>query len=683
MSYTAADITELDDVQHTRMRPAVNLGSDVYLTAAREILDNSIEEVSVPAHGGTTVTITLHADRSLTVADDGRGLPVDSDPVTGKNGILKTLGTARAGGKFGKHTAADNVGAGLNGIGAAAAVFISTRTDVSVKRAGKTYVQQFRAGYPGRFDGDEFDPDAPFIRDDTQELIGVRNGKPREHGTAVRILLDWTLAPDLHLNIAELLLRAHASARMSPGVSLRVIDEGWPEDIPENLLTAFTGPWGTSPLLDLVTSYAGAACPPANLRATVDGRGEYVTGRGATPFTWSLTAGPVDDGAGSVSAFCNTVRTPNGGSHLNAAVRGLTEALAERASRMRDLGLAKGETAPEAQDFAAVTALALDTRAPDAPWDSQAKTAVSSRSLMTAMSADVARSVTVWAANPAHTPLLSAWARVALESARARRSAEGAKARSRAASKAKGLGTNLSLPEKLLPCKETGRGSGAELYVAEGDSALGTIKAARDATFQAAFPLKGKPPNTFGYTLAKARSKAEFEALERILGCGCKDNCDPEQCRYDRLLLAADADVDGGSICSLLISMLLEFHRPLIEAGMVYVTQPPLFVVSQGDQRIYCQTESDRDVAVAKLRAASSKKVDIQRNKGLGEMNADDFWNTVLDPEQRTLLRITPDTPGVDGGLRYTLFGGAPEGRRNWIADCAAHMDLTTLDMED
>ena len=229
---------------------------------------------------------------------------------------------------------------------------------------------------------------------------------------------------------------------MSPGVHLIVVDEGWPGDVvrPE-LLEPFSGPWGTDTLLDLMCVAAGTPVP--GVRAVVEGRGEYTTGRGPTPFRWSLTAGPAEPA--TVAAFCNTVRTPGGGSHLTAAVKGLSEALADRASRIRDLGLAKGEDGPEAQDFAAVTALAVDTRAPDVSWDSQAKTAVSSRSLNVAMAPDVARSVTIWAANPGNGDTVTLWTKLALEAARARRSAEGAKARSRAASKAKGLGTNLSL----------------------------------------------------------------------------------------------------------------------------------------------------------------------------------------------------------------------------------------------
>jgi DNA gyrase subunit B len=675
VSYTAADITELDDVQHTRLRPAVNLGQDVLNTALREIVDNAVEEVADPSHGGSTVTITLHSDSSVTVADDGRGLPVDTDRKTGKNGIVKTLGTARAGGKFSEHTDATGTGAGLNGIGAAAAVFISARTDVTVRRDGKTYTQRFRGGYPGVFEGTDFDPKAPFVRDDTQKLRGVSNRAPRDHGTAVRILFDPKVAPDCAIDINEVLLRAHAAARMCPGVHLQVINEGWPGEITELVSQPFAGLWGTDALLDLMCAAGGTPKPEVQL--LVEGSGSYTTGRGQTPMRWSVAAGPAEPA--TIAAFCNTVRTVNGGSHLSAAIKGLTEALADKAGRMRDLGLAKGEEGPEPQDFAAVTALAVDTRAPDVSWDSQAKTSVSSRSLNLAMAPEVARAVSVWAASPANSAAISTWTKLALESARARRSAEGAKARSRAASKAKGLGTNLSLPPKLLPSRESGRGSGAELFICEGDSALGTVRSARDATFQAAFPLKGKPPNTFGWTATKARTKEEFDAIERIVGCGLREHCDPEKSRYDRILFASDADPDGANINSSLLSMFLDFHRSLVEAGMVFVTLPPLFVVYNPDTRMYCQDESERDEAVARLKATSKKKVEVQRNKGLGEMNADDFWNTVLDPAQRTVYRIGPDDKAKD--LHRILFGGPAEGRRDWMAAAAARIDTAALDL--
>ena len=158
-----------------------------------------------------------------------------------------------------------------------------------------------------------------------------------------------------------------------------------------------------------------------------------------------------------------------------------------------------------------------------------------------------------------------------------------------------------------------------------------------------------------------------------------RDHCDPEKCRYDRILFASDADPDGANINSSLISMFLDFYRPLVAAGMVYVTLPPLFVVYDGDTRIYCQDDAERDEAVTTLRAASRRKVEVQRNKGLGEMNADDFWHTVLDPAQRTVYRISPDDKALE--LHHTLFGGPPEGRRDWMAAAAARIDTTALDL--
>ena len=159
-----------------------------------------------------------------------------------------------------------------------------------------------------------------------------------------------------------------------------------------------------------------------------------------------------------------------------------------------------------------------------------------------------------------------------------------------------------------------------------------------------------------------------------------RDNCDPESCRYDRILFASDADPDGGNINSSLISMFLDFYRPLVKAGMVYVTLPPLFVVKDGQQRIYCQDESERDAAVAQMKATSKRKVEVQRNKGLGEMDADDFWNTVLDPQRRTVIRVHLDDG--DPKLHHTLFGGPPEGRRTWMADVASRVDTAALDLD-
>lgn len=676
MSYTTDDTIQMDGIDHARHRVGNALGSNPFETAVREIIDNGLDEAA--AGHANEVKIILRGDDSIEVIDNGRGVPVDFNEKSQDNGIVLLLGRTMSGGKF-----EDNAGsAGLNGIGAAATNAISDRFDVTVWRAGKQYQQNFHRGRPGHFDGSEFDKKAAFKRVEHEKLKpgASRSGAPK-HGTSVRLVLDKTVAKDAPFDINNVLFRAHCSARMIEGSKLTVVNEGWNEPVKETLVGEFKGKYGSSALLDFIIGFHGLKGSKNTI--TVDGEATFVNVRGDTKFTYKVSANPSEDNA-RVWGFANGVFTPNGGSHVSATARGIGAALADRTSRMRGLGLQKGENAPGTEDFAAVVTAAVSVVAPEVHFSGQAKEAIESKSLNANLAKDLERKVGLWAAAPANSDSLTAWAKIALEYARTKRSVESARARARTKSQARSLGENLSLPEKLLPSRVTGRGSGAELFICEGDSALGTIKAARTSEYMACYPLKGKPMNVYNMTLAKARTNVEFDSIERILGCGARDKCDPEQCRYDRILFASDSDPDGGNINSMLSMMFLENYRPLVEAGMVFITLPPLFVVSQGDARIYCQNEDDRDVAVAQLKAKHpSKKIDVQRNKGLGEMSADDFWNTVLDPKQRTIVQLTVPDFEHTSKLMYTLFGGPAQGRRDWISDMTSRTDLSTLDIGD
>ena len=675
MSYTTADTRQMDGIDHARLRVGNALGTNPYETAVREIIDNGFDEVS--AGHADTVTIVLRGDESIEVIDNGRGVPVDFNEKSGDNGVVLLLGRTLSGGKFDANTGS----AGLNGIGAAATNAISDRFDVTVWRGGKEYRQNFHRGRPGHFAGTGFDPGAEFRRAEGEKLRGFkpRAGAPA-HGTSVRLVLDRTVARDAPFDIRNVLFRARCSSLLLNGSKLVVVNDGWREELPTSLVGEFSGHYGARALLEFVSDYHGMKRGADILE--VEGKAGFVNVRGDAEFTYRVAAQP-SDGDSRIWGFANGVYTVDGGSHVPATARGIGAALAERASRLRNLGLQKGEQAPGADDFAAVCTAVVAVIAPEVDFKGQAKDSIDSKSLNANLAKDLERKVSLWAAAPSNTDAVTVWAKTALEYARTKRSVESARARRRTQRLSSGLGENLGLPDKLLPSQVSGRGSGAELFIAEGDSALGTIKAARDSMYQACFPLKGKPINAYNMTLAKARANAEFDAIERILGCGAKDRCDPEACRYDRIMFASDADPDGGNINSLLTCMFLEFFRPLVESGMVYVTMPPLFVVRQGETRVYCQTENDRDVAVAELKAKSSSKVEVQRNKGLGEMNPDDFWNTVLDPTQRTVMQLTvPDGESADK-LNYTLFGGPAQGRREWIADMSARMDLAALDLSD
>ena len=210
------------------------------------------------------------------------------------------------------------------------------------------------------------------------------------------------------------------------------------------------------------------------------------------------------------------------------------------------------------------------------------------------------------------------------------------------------------MPDKLVNCKVQGRGSGAEIHLCEGDSALGTVANARYSDWQAVYPLKGKPKNVWGMALGKARNNSEFADIEKILGTGARDNCDPEKCNFDRIVFTTDGDVDGYHISGLLMLMFFENYKPLIDAGMVYISMPPLHVITVGKgakmRKLYAVDDDERDEIYTRLtgEGVKDKDIDIQRCKGLGEMDAKDFRETVMNPDTRNLIRLTATEGDID-----------------------------------
>jgi DNA gyrase subunit B len=558
-----------------------------------------------------------------------------------------------------------------------------------------------------------FDPDEKFTPKEGEHLKGrkaPRTAAPipgSTSGTSVRFLMDRALAPDAELDVDGIIRRAQVAARLRPGMKLTVTREGDTEE--------FSGPdYGTA---EVMSYLSGGSVAPA---LTVSGGFTFTRSGADVPADIELSATPVTTSAGNapVVSAMNTVWTPAGGRYQDYAVEALGEGLASR--QIRGLDRQNGEPYPCAEDFAAVSAVTLHvTMSADARYTGQEKSGVVGEApLNRALAEVVKRQVTMWAANPANAAALTTWANAALQYARTRQKIQAAKDSSKPA-KSAGRGTTLSLPDKYLPCMNTGRGSGAELHLCEGNSALGTIKAARDPQFQAAYPLRGKTINTHGATLTKCRKNAEFRDIESILGCGVRDNCDPAACRFDRIFFTTDADVDGYNISSGLLDMFIENFYPLVAAGMVYIAMPPLFIVSDpnGTNRRYCVDEAERDRTIAAdllsrgealldytgngsaediatfLDALdvtmdvadavdtaleglpSSKRPDVQRCKGLGEMTADDFAETVMDPATRTVFGVSYD-PDTEAGTFDTVFGSSAAARRDWMRELAGNADL-------
>lgn len=638
-------LTVYSEMQLVRRRFNVYLDAAApFDNAAREVVDNAFDQVQKGR--AETVTITLHSDGSLEVSDDAGTLPTawQTTPKGAANGIVIALGTLGSSTNYGNAT-----GAGTNGIGAAAANALSTRFEVEVVRDGKRYAQSFAKGVPGTFDGEKFTEKAP------AKLVGEKTDKANR--TTIHLWFDYSVAPEVPQLDGDLLIhRARMSALVTEGARLIVRDlRGRDTD----LSGTFEGDYGVEPLARYALDVKDAAHV---LTADVGFTGG--SNKAAT-LDLAVYAATSPD----TVALSNSVYTPEGGSHVTGALNGVTRALAERVSRMRGLGLAKGENPPEAKDFADCLAVAVSMRAPDVRYTGQHKNGVSDSHLARTLAEVVGREVTTWAASPLNTPVIEKLAKAALSVARDRRSDEARKERRKAKRESRGLGENMTMPSKYVPCQVTGRGSGAELHITEGDSAAGGAKASRNARFQAIMPVRGVLPNALGKTKSALLKNAEVQAIETVLGCGSYDRCNADDCRFDRIILATDADAHGKFIAAQAICIFHEAFYPILEQGMVYVAVPPLFVVrdKKTGQRFYEVDEAGRDTAVAGIRK-KGHAVEVQRCKGLGEMLPEDYAATMMSPHNRHLRQVTVD-PDAHESLILQFKQGNAALRREWVSD--------------
>ncbi|WP_089010231.1 DNA gyrase/topoisomerase IV subunit B [Micromonospora viridifaciens] len=676
--YGADDLTHLEGLDAVRKRPGMYIGSTDSRGVGHlvnEILDNSTDE-GVGGHA-TKIDVILHADGSVQVDDDGRGIPTDVHAKSGISGVELVLTRLHAGGKFGG--SGYKTSGGLHGVGASAVNALSRRFDVTVRRGGKIHSMSFRHGVPGIFDGDG--PDAPFTPGPGLQIVGAMKRR-QPTGTSIR----WWHDPryfetGARLDTEAVRLKLRNTAFLVPGVAYRLRDETGEEVVEEN----FHFPNG---LTDMVEYLAPAGDRAVSGTLLVTGEGTYrenaadangvmqsnVQRRAEVEVAFRWGTGYER----TVECFTNTIRNAHGGTHRKGFERALARTLAEAARNTRGL-LKPKEDAPTLDDVLEGMTAVVHVRIPEPQFTSQTKDELSTAGITKVIQGLVEQHLKSWLEDRKTKAEARTVLQKIVDAARVRLTQKQQKDAARRKTALEGA----SMPAKLVDCRATGVDR-SELFIVEGDSALGTSRMARSSEYQALLPIRGKILNVQKANLQQVLDNAECAAIVQVLGAGSGRTFDLSALRYGRVLIMADADVDGAHIRTLLITLFARYMRPLIEAGRLYAAMPPLHKITtkgRNPQTIYTYTQAEMEATVRKLEKAGKQIVTpIPRFKGLGEMDADELWETTMNPATRAVRRITLDDVEAAEQILELLMGEKVEPRRNWLIDSADRVDREAID---
>ncbi len=622
LSYEAKDIQVLEGLEAVRRRPGMYVGgTDIRALhhLVYEVVDNSIDEAL--AGYCDAIEIIIHEDGSVTVTDNGRGIPVDIHPQRGISALEIVMTVLHAGGKFGD--GGYKVSGGLHGVGLSAVNALSEWFEVEVKRDGNVYAQRFERGKP------------------VTQLKVIGKAPKDETGTKQTFKFDETIftGEDLVYRFSTLMQRFREMAFVTKGVSIYLLDER--EDREMNFY--FEG--GITSFVRYLNRNRKTVHPVVHVEKEIDD----VTVDVAFQYT--------DAYAESVYAFANTINTIDGGTHLTGLRSALTRTINDYANKQKLLkdvdSNFKGEDTREG-----LTAI-VSIKHPDPQFESQTKVKLMNPEVQTITQQVVNDAFSLFLeGNPSAGKSI---VEKCLTSARARQAAR--KARDLVIRKS--ALESLTLPGKLADCSERNPEK-TELYIVEGDSAGGSAKQGRDRHFQAILPLRGKILNTERARLHKILSNNEVKALISALGTGIGEGFDLTGLRYGRIIIMTDADVDGAHIRTLLLTFFFRYMQTLIESGHLYIAQPPLYRVSYRKKSEYAYTEADKDAILSQL-GVSDDRATISRYKGLGEMNPQQLWETTMDPAERTLLQVAIEDAAEADRTFDMLMGAAVPPRRRFI----------------
>jgi len=715
-AYTARHLSVLEGLEAVRKRPGMYIGSTDsrgLMHCLWEIFDNAVDE-ALAGHC-SLIEVVLHPDGSAEVRDNGRGIPVDVEPKTKLTGVELVMTRLHAGGKFGggSYTASG----GLHGVGASVVNALAARMDVSVDREGHEWAASFRRGVPGEFAGPG--PKASFTS--RPGLRKVRRVAKKVTGTRIRFWPDpQVFVRDSRWSFDALTQRARQTAYLVPGLTIRIRDERPPgDDIPAALAGA-----GLT-LAEVAAAEGPVAVPDESRRAGGEREEEFRFDGGISEFCEHLSSGepvtgvvrlvgsgqftetiPVLDDQGHMTpadvereltvdvalrwgtgydavtrSFVNVIATPKGGTHVAGFERALVRTLNEqlRAARL----LKNGDEPAVKDDVAEGLTAVIAVRVPEPQFEGQTKevlgTPAASRIVAQVVGAELR------AFFESRSRASKQQARALLEKVASATRARIAAREHRDNQRRKSALAASALPAKLVDCRSTDDRS--ELFIVEGDSALGTAKLARNSEFQALLPIRGKILNVHKSSLADMLKNAECAAIIQVIGAGSGASFDLDSARYQRVIMMSDADVDGAHIRCLLLTLFHRYLRPMLDAGRVFAAVPPLHRIELANprkgQQKYTYTYSDGELRRTLLeleRKGQRWKEPLQRYKGLGEMDAGQLAETTMDPRHRTLRRIRVEDTAAATAMFDLLMGSEVAPRRDFIVGGAAELDPSRID---
>ena len=638
--YSANNIQVLEGLEAVRKRPAMYIG-DVGLKGLHhlvyEVVDNSIDE-ALAGHC-SHIDCYINEDNSITVSDNGRGIPTGMHEKEGKSALEVVMTVLHAGGKFDKGSY--KVSGGLHGVGVSCVNALSSHLRVEVHRDGKIFEQEYSIGIP---------------KYDVREI-----GQSDTTGTFVTFKPDSTIFEETIYHFDILVARLRELAFLNKGINLSITDKRRTDDNGEFIKESFYSDGGLKEFVSFLDQTRVSVLDDV---IYIDGEKDGVPVEVAMVYNTSYTE--------NVHSYVNNINTHEGGTHLSGFRRGLTRTLKKYADESGLLKKVKFEIS--ADDFREGLTAVISVKVMEPQFEGQTKTKLGNKEVTSAVSKSVSDMLTFYLEeNPDN-------AKIIVEKVILAATARNAANKAREMVQRKSVLSGSGLPGKLSDCSEKDP-SKCEIFLVEGDSAGGTAKQGRDRHFQAILPLRGKILNVEKAMQHKVFENEEIKNMFKALGVsiGTEDDSrelNLEKLRYHKVVVMTDADIDGSHIATLLLTFFFRFLKPLIEQGYVYIATPPLYLLKKGKDQRYCWDEDQRDLMITEMKAGKDVNVSIQRYKGLGEMNASQLWDTTLNPEHRTLKKVTIDNAAEADRVFSMLMGDEVPPRREFIEANAKYANI-------